>query len=122
MPKKTIYPLLLIATISLLIITGVLFFKNYVNLKSNGKFHNHKSRELIVEVDKIQKWMTFDFINRSFSLPDDYLKNQLSITDIKYPKITLGRVSVSKGEDVNIFTNRVKDSVKNYIIPIKNPK
>src|SRR4051812_12432281 len=37
------------------------------------------------DVQLIQPWMTFDYIDVVFNVPPDYLKTKLSITDPHYP-------------------------------------
>ena len=58
------------------------------------------------EVGVIRPWMTFDYINRIFGLPKDYLKDQLQISDPHYPNSTLSSldtVSAAQAAIVNYF-------------------
>ncbi len=50
----------------------------------------------VVEFDanKISGWMTFKYINLIFNLPPEYLKNELKITDKRYPDVSI--VSLAK--------------------------
>lgn len=64
--------------------------------------------------DNIQSWMTFDYINRIFKLPPEYLKTQLTITDRKYPNIEIKNYAKSQNEDVNTIIENLKQSIKNY--------
>lgn len=41
------------------------------------------------DIDVVRPWMTFDYVNRLFGLPNDYLKDQLQISDPRYPRLTL---------------------------------
>jgi hypothetical protein len=62
----------------------------------------------------IASWMSFDYINKLYDLPSDYLKNKLSISDVKYPNISI-RAYVRSGHiDEVIFLKQVQDSVSQY--------
>jgi hypothetical protein len=41
------------------------------------------------EVGVLRSWMTFAYINKTFALPPDFLKNAFNITDAGYPNITV---------------------------------
>lgn len=109
------YKFLLFCTLSLLFIASFLFLRQLNNLKSGGKFHIGRTRSVLIDVNKIQNWMTFDYINRSFSLPNDYLKNEFVITDNKYPRITITREALNKKENIDIFIAEVKKDIQKYI-------
>ena len=48
----------------------------------HGFLLHHSHRVLTInDVNRIQNWMTFDYINKVFKLPSDYLKNNLNISD-----------------------------------------
>lgn len=97
-----------------------LFLKQFNHLKNNDKFHTRQARIVLIDVSKIQNWMTFDYINRSFSLPQDYLKNEFNITDIKYPRITLTKEALNKKENIDIFSAEIKNVVQKYIDSVNN--
>ena len=42
------------------------------------------------DIDQIQSWMTFDYLNTIFKLPPAYLKTSLVITDTSYPNLHIG--------------------------------
>jgi hypothetical protein len=119
MSHKYVYQLLLVLTVGLLALASAMFFKRYQTLIDGGNFPNHHRHGAIVETGQIERWMTFDYINRSFKLPSDYLKNELGITSMKYPRITLGRASVAQGVPVDEFVKRVKRSIEQYLVLIR---
>ena len=41
------------------------------------------------DVNFVQSWMTFDYIDQLFHLPPNYLASKLSIADPNYPRITI---------------------------------
>jgi len=66
------------------------------------------------EVGVIRPWMTFDYINRLFALPKDYLKDQLDISDPHYPNDTIGNYSsANKITDVAAVAD-VQNAIINY--------
>jgi hypothetical protein len=66
------------------------------------------------EVTTISEWMTFDFINHVFVLPSDYLKNDLQITNAKYPNISLREYARVQGIDEASVVSRVQELVATY--------
>lgn len=63
----------------------------------------------------IRYWMTFDYINKLFELPPNYLKMKLSITDSRYPRLTI--YSYAKSENLNqtVFLGEIVNSVREYL-------
>ncbi len=47
------------------------------------------------EASSTQTWMTFEYINRVFNLPQSYLQTTLSITDNRYPRLTINSYAQS---------------------------
>ena len=70
----------------------------------------------LAEAELIQSWMTFDYINRVFSLPSDYLKGGLDITNSSYPKITIRKVADGRHALPESYLEEVKDAVRRYLI------
>ena len=120
MSKKIIAPLLLIIVILLLILSSMLFFKRYTYLQKSGDFRVHRPRPLMITTSAIQGWMTFDYLNRSFALPNDYLQKELTITNKKYPKVTLDSVAQSQGVAISTFVTITREKIDAYIPPVKN--
>jgi hypothetical protein len=119
MSHKYIYPLLLSITIGLLVLASGMSFKRYQTLRDGGNLRSHQAQVAIVKTNQIERWMTFDYINRSFRLPSDYLKNELLITSVKYPRVTLGRVASAQGVQTDEFVERVKHSIEHYFVLIQ---
>lgn len=63
----------------------------------------------------IRPWMTFDYINKIFNLPSDYLKTQLQITDPRYPKLSISGYARSQHIDTGTFLGSVMSAVRNYL-------
>ncbi len=64
----------------------------------------------------IRPWMTFDYVNKIFGLPQDYLKTNVPVNDPHYPALTLGGYAHEAYEDPNAFTATVASSVRAYMI------
>ena len=45
----------------------------------------------------IEPWMTFDYISKVYGIKPDYFKNLLSITDPRYPMLTVRRFAADAG-------------------------
>jgi hypothetical protein len=63
----------------------------------------------------IRPWMTFDYIDRLFALPPQYLKAQLSISDARYPRLTVGAYANETHASSTAFLTAVQASVGQYV-------
>jgi hypothetical protein len=60
--------------------------------------------------------MTFDYINKVFKLPQDYLKNILGVSsDRNYPNETIGHYARSKKEKSSTVLTQVQEALHNYL-------
>jgi hypothetical protein len=64
----------------------------------------------------IQSWMTFDYVNRIFALPPDYLKEKMSISDTRYPRLTIGEFSEDDRHGASSTLTDVRTAVRDYLI------
>lgn len=64
----------------------------------------------------IRSWMTFDYINTTFKIPSDIIKSSLSITDARYPRISLSKYAKTTGTTSAAFVSKVEDVVRNYLV------
>jgi hypothetical protein len=67
------------------------------------------------DINTVQSWMTFDYINKVFKLPPDYLKNTLGVSDNRYPNETIGHYARSKKEKFSVVLNQVQEALHNYL-------
>lgn len=87
-----------------------------------SRFGIHRNRmPLSAQVDYIREWMTFDYINKVFNLPSDYLKNQLGITDARYPRITVLQAAAGMHKPLDALVAQLKDAVLRRIAPVNSP-
>ena len=63
---------------------------------------------------EIQPWMTFDYINRVFHLPPEYLKGHLNITDRHYPRLQIRHYTGANRLDTQQFVTDVRTAVEQY--------
>lgn len=67
------------------------------------------------EVGVIRPWMTFDYVNRTFGLPADFLKTTFGVADPNYPKLTLSQYSGEEGFNETEFLNAIQVAVAHYL-------
>ncbi len=67
------------------------------------------------DVGLIRSWMTFDYLDKIFNLPPDYLRTRLSIADPHYPQLSLGGYARSRSLDPTAFLNQVEIAVCEYL-------
>ncbi len=116
-----IYLLVLVVSMLLLILALVFFYKPFYLYRPAHRFWStHSHRTLGVNnVNMIQSWMTFSYINKVFKLPTNYLKNTLNISDSRYPNIPLEDYAEKAKIKTADFTTKVQDAVHSYLTPGK---
>ena len=60
---------------------------------------------------QIREWMTFRYINREFSLPSDYLQQQLKISAKNYPDITVEGFAEQNKQNVIDVISKIQQSI-----------
>ncbi len=63
----------------------------------------------------IQGWMTFDYVNKLFGLPSNYLKSNLNISDPHYPRLLIYRYAEKNKMGLQSFLNEVRNSIRSYL-------
>jgi len=63
----------------------------------------------------IASWMTFDYLNKTFGLPADYLKTSLLITDSRYPILTINRYARWRHISADSATTAVSSAIAAYL-------
>jgi len=67
------------------------------------------------DASAIRSWMTFDYVDKLFDLPQEYLKAQLSITDPAYPKLTIGKFAKNMHQSASSTLGEVQNAVRQYL-------
>ena len=79
-----------------------------------GKISQYHNKLNGANVGLIASWMTFDYINKIFALPADYLKNTLNISDAHYPQISISRYEKNQKLDSTQFLAHIQSVVAAY--------
>jgi hypothetical protein len=67
------------------------------------------------DVAVMRPWMTFDYINKLFNIPPDYLKNTLSIRDPSYPQLSLYGYANHQHLNITMVMSEVESSTRSYL-------
>ena len=63
----------------------------------------------------IHSWMTFDYLNKLFNLPPEYLKTQLSVSDPAYPKLTISKFAKDIRQPASSTLAEVQNAMRQYL-------
>jgi hypothetical protein len=85
-------------------------------LAPQNRIHHLSLRQpSALEPAAIATWMTFDYLNMVFKMPPDYLKNELNITDARYPRLTIKRMATDRKANAALILTGVKAAVENFL-------
>ena len=101
-----------------------LFSHNYGRLhteysdrqKKNPNMHRPYGTGNNPDISIVRAWMTFDYINKMFHIPDTYLQTTLAIDNKKYPRITVKRLAQEQGKSVDQMLKETKDQIHAFLI------
>lgn len=62
----------------------------------------------------IGSWMTFNYLNVVFKLPPDYLRQQLAITDNRYPNVSIDAYSRRNHLDSQAVLLSIQKAIDSY--------
>ena len=119
--KKIVAVFLVI--IILLIVAFIFRQINSINRLSLIESYRNKIQNIIKQnhapltstnINLIDTWMTFSYINLIFKLPSNYFKDNLNILDKRYPNISLRGYIKNNKLDRTTFINNVKNTVEKY--------
>lgn len=65
-------------------------------------------------VSAIQPWMTFDYVNVVYKLPQHYMKDILGINDSRYPNIRIDSYAKQSSIDTELLVTTVRTYVTQY--------
>lgn len=65
-------------------------------------------------VDVVSPWMTFDYVNKLFGLPPDYLKMTLDITNSRYPTLSFSSYAKSQHMASTTLVTQVENAIRAY--------
>ena len=85
-----------IGVIVLLTFTIAWFIDSVVSFRHELRSETQRAEYRQVSADDIEAWMTYEYINFRFNLPDSYLLETLAIESKKYPKIKIKKDMLPK--------------------------
>lgn len=119
------YALVILAVTLLLLVVFVV--AQYESLRraqliSTREFHFSQLLERhapipVADANVVRAWMTFDYLNKLFALPPDYLKDNLQINDPQYPKLTISSYVKKNNLTQTTFLGEVEGAIENYAGP-----
>lgn len=71
-------------------------------------------RSIPMTPEKIQGWMTFEYLNIVFKMPPDYLREKLALQGTAYPRITLRRYAKQTGMDLPLLIQNIQGAIREY--------
>jgi len=116
--SRSIFSLISLALLIVLVVflLSIFYTQQFWYRPVHRFFSGHIHRTLgVSDVNHIQNWMIFDYINRAFKLPTDYLKNNLGISDSRYPRLSLESYAENQKINSAVFLEKVKEAVRVYI-------
>lgn len=120
---QTILKILLVMVTLVLIVLCALLVQQYQyvrHLEYNDARHSffrslQSSRPLTAaDATSTQTWMTFDYINRVFLMPAPYLQTALSITDSRYPRLTIAEYAKVTAQKPSVALTKVQDAISAF--------
>jgi len=112
--KQRIIVILLGVSLVWAVISTLLFFSDFGRLRREGHLpppgtwrdHRHFAPTL-ADVDHLEIWMTFGFIEKRFALPPEYLKHTFSITSTA-PDLTIKAGATALGTSTDALLASIK--------------
>lgn len=92
--------------------------ERFINRERFSRLTNHNIILDQNDLQFIEPWMTFDYINHIFGLPSEYLKLSIGINDPNYPNLTVSHYAKENILTVGVFTDQIKNAVKNYLASV----
>lgn len=107
----------------LFVFVCALFVREYLLLRHSGLLRPHapyQTREasprLISNIEKIESWMTFDYLSASFGIPTEVLRERLHIMNDHYPRMSIRRAARERGIPPEEYLAQVKKIIQEYLL------
>ncbi|MDP2103520.1 MAG: hypothetical protein Q8K26_01200 [Candidatus Gracilibacteria bacterium] len=126
--KITPVEIFIVVLIMVLLITFSVFLVHNIEMaKKSGVFTQRKSvyemlidhkklnQTTVADIEYIDTWMTFQYINFVFNIPEDYLRDTFRIEDVRYPNMTLGRYVKDQKIDKIQFIVEMKKIARDFM-------
>lgn len=96
----------------ILVVSFALLRQEYRQLRHLGRHHDPATSG---DISSVQAWMTFDYLNRLFILPPEYLETSLGVTDPRYPRLTISEYAEIKHETKVLALTEVQNAIRLYL-------
>ena len=123
--KDKILAVLIVVFVIIAVFLSVSLVMDISRLHREGNFgrpnitHNFLQNTGVAPVPKVHliaAWMTFNYVNKSFNLPKDYLKTELGIKSKAYPNLTIAKAAAeNKVSTINYLTT-LRETVLLYFV------
>jgi len=121
--KKHLLPLIILVAMLGLLAYVLFTLIRDVGFYTRGKFLNlmHRPRELFVgappggaamPVEAVAPWMTFDYLEKIFHLPQNFFKDKLAIADPRYPHLSIQRYASRKQIPTTDLLMEVRSAIR----------
>jgi len=67
------------------------------------------------DTNVIRSWMTFDYLNKLFDLPPEYLQTELPVPDSAYPKLTISKFAKDTHQAASSTLQEVQNVIQQYL-------
>lgn len=74
----------------------------------------NKAEKRVISLEEIEPWMTFDYLNFAFMLPERYLQDAFMISGTRYEKFPIGRYARKNNLSKNDFIAKVSEEITKY--------
>ena len=116
----------------ILIILSVLLVQQYQHIQRLSYIATHRQSLLrslhgsglltSADASSTQAWMTFDYINRAFALPAQYLQVSLNISDSRYPRLTIAQYAQDAKASPVATLISVQEAIGSYYSASSTPQ
>lgn len=69
----------------------------------------------------VRSWMTFDYINKLFKTPSNYMKTTLNIADTRYPRLTVSNWAKESKLSSSAAMGELQDALRQYLLQAVSP-
>jgi hypothetical protein len=122
-PRKLLWIVAVAALVAAIGVTAFLLVRDVQDFGASGALApQHHPRDLLrrppfqrPDATRIQSWMTFEYLDRVFGMPPDYLKDALDVADARYPRVSIRRYARDAKIDEAAALARVKRAVTEFL-------
>ena len=108
--------LILLATTFFLVedVHAILVADGFLPARTVARAVLHHIPIQLPEIADIQSWMTFDYLNRVFNLPPNYLRETLQIQSVQYPRLSIRGLAKEQNTSGGVTTVLVQNAIRTY--------